>query len=404
MTQAVSGGGATSVAGTFTIASGATARLAGVDRMRGLVILLMALDHVRDFFHADALLFDPTDLTKTYPPLFLTRFITHYCAPTFVFLAGASAFLHAVQLGDPPALRRFLATRGLWLILLDAFVVSPVWALGFGKLYLGVLWAIGVGMIALAPMTLLSPPAVLAIGATIVLGHNLLDSIHASQFGAFAPFWSLIHEQGALPFGAPGRVFYPALPWVGIMAIGYGLGPLFNEPAARRDRILTLLGVAAIAAFIILRLTNFYGDPRPWSEQRDGVMTVFSVLNVTKYPPSLLYALVTLGPMLILLPTMERLGGVAGEVLATFGRTPLFIYILHLYAALAAGALLRFAEGMSLQQLRELGPNAVPPHEYGTNLAGVYVAWVAIMTALYPACRWYAGVKRRRRDWWLSYL
>jgi uncharacterized membrane protein len=404
MTQAMSGARATSIVKASAVAPAATARLVGVDRMRGLVILLMALDHVRDFFDADALLFSPTDLAKTYPALFLTRFITHYCAPTFVFLAGVSAFLHQIQINDAPALRRFLATRGLWLILLDLFVVSPVWALGFGKYYLGVLWAIGASMIALAPMTLLSPRAVLAIGAAIVVGHNLLDSVHASQFGAFAPLWSLIHEKGALPFGVPGRVFYPALPWIGIMAIGYGLGPVFIEPAARRRRTLTLLGLAAITAFIVLRLTNFYGDPKAWSMQVDGVMTVFSVLNVTKYPPSLLYALVTLGPMLLLLPALERVGGVIGETLATFGRTPLFVYILHLYVALIAGIMMRLARGMDLQKLHDLAPGAIPRQTYGTNLVGVYVAWIVVMAILYPACRWYAGVKRRRRDWWLSYL
>ena len=403
MTQAVTEPRAKSIASASLATPATTTRLASIDRMRGLVILLMALDHVRDFFDADSMLFDPTDLTKTYPALFLTRFITHYCAPTFVFLAGASAYLHQVQINDASALRRFLATRGLWLIALDIFVVSPVWGLGLGKVYLGVFWAIGVGMIALAPLTLLSPGSVLAVGALIVCSHNLLNSIHASQFGALAPLWSLIHEQGSLPFGVPGRLFYPALPWIGIMAIGYGLGPIFLEPETRRRRILTILGVAAIAGFIALRITNLYGDPHPWSVQRDDLMTVFSVLNVTKYPPSLLYALVTLGPMLILLPALERLGGTIGEILATFGRTPLFIYILHLYVALAAGILLRVAQGMDLHKLGELTPEKVSQN-YGTNLVGVYLAWIVIMTLLYPACRWYAGVKQRRRDWWLSYL
>jgi uncharacterized membrane protein len=385
-------------------ASAAIERLASIDRMRGFVILLMALDHVRDFLDADASAFYPTDLTKTYPALFLTRLVTHLCAPTFVFLAGVSAYLHLKQIRDPRALRRFLVTRGLWLILLDIVVISPVWAVGIGKIYLGVLWAIGVGMIALAPMTFLSPKAVLAIGVMIVAGHNLLDSIHASDFGAFAPYWSMIHEQGALPFGFSGHVSYPVLSWTGIMAIGFGAGPVFLEPAQRRKRILTALGVAATALFFVLRLPNIYGDPSPWSVQRDAVMTAFSVLNVSKYPPSLLYALITLGPMLMILAAMERVHGIFGHALAVYGRTPLFFYVLHLYVALAAGVLLRLAQGMELGRMMEEGARAFSSQQFGTNLAGVYVSWILVMTALYPACRWYAGVKERRRDWWLSYL
>jgi len=380
------------------------ARLPGIDRMRGLVIVLMALDHVRDFFNVDALYFDPTDLTRTYPALFLTRFVTHYCAPTFVLLAGVSAFLHGRKLNDRGALARFLLTRGVWLILLDAIVVSPVWALELGRFHLATLWAIGCSMIALAGLVFLPPRAVLLIGVLILVSHNLLDPMHAAQFGAWAPLWSMFHEPGALPFGLPGGVSYPVLPWIGIMALGYGLGPVFLEPAAERARQLTLLGLASIALFLLLRGTNFYGDPHPWSQQRDNMMTALSVLNVSKYPPSLLYALVTLGPALLLLPAMERFGGFAGEVLATFGRVPLFFYLLHLYAAHAAAVALFLTEGFDFAQLRGFGAQAAPPEGLGLSLPATYAAWILIMAALYPACRWFANVKRRRHDWWLSYL
>jgi uncharacterized membrane protein len=382
----------------------AAARLPGLDRMRGLVILLMALDHVRDFFNIDALSFEPTDLTRTYPALFLTRFVTHYCAPTFVLLAGISAFLHGTKLDDRGALARYLLTRGAWLILLDAFVVSPVWGLEPGPIHLATLWAIGCSMIALAGLIFLPPRAVLLTGALILLSHNVLDPLHAPVFGDWAPLWSMLHEPGPLPFGLPGGVSYPVLPWIGIMALGYGLGPVFLEPAPRRARQLTLFGIVSIGLFLLLRGTNFYGDPSPWSVQPDRVMTALSVLNVTKYPPSLLYALVTLGPALVLLPVMERFGGFAGEVLATFGRVPLFIYLLHLYAAHAAAITLWLAEGFSFDQLRGFGAQAAPPEGLGLSLAGTYAAWILIMAALYPACRWFASVKRRRRDWWLSYL
>lgn len=379
-------------------------RLPGIDRMRGFVILLMALDHVRDFFNADALRFDPTDLTQTYAALFLTRFVTHICAPTFVLLAGVSAFLYGTKTDDRGALARFLLTRGAWLILLDIAVVSPIWGLELGWIDLGVLWAIGFSMIMLAALVFLPPRVVLLIGALILLGHNLLDNVHASELGDWAPLWTILLEPGRLPFGLHGGVSYPVFPWFGFMAFGYGLGYVFLEPAAQRDRQLTLLGLAAIALFLLLRGSNLYGDPRPWRAQGDAVMTALSVLNVTKYPPSLLYALVTLGPALLLLSAMERLGGFVGEVLATFGRVPLFIYVLHLYVAHAVAVALWLAEGFGFHQLRGFGIRAAPPEGLGLSLAGTYAAWILIMAALYQACRWFAGVKRRRRDWWLSYL
>ena len=379
-------------------------RLPGIDRLRGLVLILMALDHVRDFFDADSLRFSPTDLTHTYPALFLTRFVTHFCAPTFVLLAGASAFLHGAKLGSRERLAGFLATRGLWLIALDAIVVSPVWTLQFGKVELGTLWAIGCGLIALSGLVFLPPRAVLAIGAAITLAHNSLDPIHAADFGAWGPLWSLLHEQGPLPFGLDGGVLYPALPWIGIMALGYGLGPLFVEPAPWRERLLIRLGLAATLLFLALRGVNLYGDPHPWVVQATPVMTLLSFLNVTKYPPSLLYALVTLGPALLVLVALERREGRLYDMLATFGSVSFFFYVLHLYAALAAAGALAFARGFDPRRLGELVARGAPPDDFGVGLAGAYVAWVALVAALYPLCRWFAGVKRRRRDWWLSYL
>ena len=382
----------------------AGARLPGIDRMRGLVIILMALDHVRDFFNADALHFEPTDLTRTNPALFLTRFVTHFCAPTFILLAGVSAYLHGAKLGDRRALARFLLARGVGLILLDIILVSPVWGLELGVIELATLWAIGFSLIVLAGLVFLPPGGVLAVGALILLGHNALDQVHAAEFGALAPLWIMLHEPGALPFGLRGEVAYPVLPWLGIMAAGFGLGPVFLEANAQRKRKLTMLGLAALVLFLLLRGTNLYGDPRPWSAQGDGVMTALSLLNVTKYPPSLLYALVTLGPVFLLLPATERLGGIAGEVLETFGRVPLFIYVLHLYVAHAVAVVLWLAEGLEFHQLRSFEVRAAPPEGLGLSLAGTYAAWILIMAALYPACRWYAGIKQRRRDWWLSYV
>jgi uncharacterized membrane protein len=380
----------------------AGARLPSIDMLRGLVIVIMALDHVRDFFDGDALRFDPTDLDRTYPALFLTRFVTHFCAPTFTFLAGVSAYLHGLALDDPRALSRLLWTRGLWLILVDAFVISPVWTLGSGAIELGTLWAIGCGMIALAAFVFLPSGVTLATGAAILAAHNLLDGMHAQQLGDFAPLWHILHEKGPLPFGLSGQVYYPILPWIGVIFVGYGIGPVFLWPAERRARALTALGLTALALFASLRASNVYGDAKLWTHYPDAARTALSFLNVTKYPPSLLYALVTLGVGLMLLPALERLKGAAARVLTTFGRVPFFAYVLHLYVILIAAFVVETIKGVDLRGL-ESGAGA-PPENFGVGLAGAYVAWIVIMAALYPACVWFAGVKRRRRDWWLGYL
>jgi uncharacterized membrane protein len=380
------------------------ARLESVDRLRGLVIVIMALDHMRDFFDADALRFSPTDLSHTYLALFLTRFITHYCAPTFTLLAGVSAWLRLEKLGSRAQISQFLFTRGLWLVLLDALLISPVWTLQFGKIELGTLWAIGGGMMALSALVFLPARAVLLIGATILATHNLFDSIHAADFGAYGAFWSLLHEPGPLPFGLPGKVLYPVLPWIGVIALGYGLGPWFSLPAPKRDALLPRLGVAALAAFLLLRGFNLYGDPHPWSAQATPTLTALSFLNVTKYPPSLLYALVTLGPALLLLAPLEQVRGAFGRMLGVFGATPLFFYVLHLYVGGAAAMALAYARGFRPADIGAFFDAGGPPANFGVGLAGAYVAWIAVVAALYPLCAWFAGVKRKRRDWWLSYL
>jgi len=379
-------------------------RLPGVDRLRGLVIVIMALDHVRDFFDADAVRFFPTDLTHTYVALFLTRFVTHYCAPTFALLAGVSAYLHGQRLGDRAALAKFLLTRGMWLVLLDAIVISPIWTLHWGEIELGALWAIGGGMVALSVLVFLPSRFVLGLGAFILVTHNLVDGVHAAAFGAYGGFWSLLHEPGALPLGVKGKVLYPLLPWIGIVACGYGLGPLFSASAEQRAKILTRLGLAALALFVVLRSANLYGDPHPWSVQADATMTPLAFLNVTKYPPSLLYALVTLGPALLLLPRLERLDGRIGRVLSAFGETSLFFYVLHLYLGLGAALALERARGFGFDEMSAFIAKGAPPQNFGVGVAGAYVAWIALVATLYPLCSWFAGVKRRHRSAWLSYL
>jgi uncharacterized membrane protein len=379
-------------------------RLPEIDRLRGLVMVVMALDHMRDFFDADALRFSATNLDRTYPLLFVTRFITHFCAPTFALLAGVGAYFYGIRRKDPRALSLFLATRGVWLILLDISIVSPVWG-GPGRIALGTLWAIGCGLLALSVLSLLPQRAVFAVGAAIILGHNLFDGLNSAELGAFAPLWRLLHEQGPLPFGLSGGVHYPALPWIGVVALGYGLGPLVAAPPAARDRVLRLAGMGAFILFALLRSGNFYGDPHPWAMQRDALFTIFSFFNVTKYPPSLLYLLVTLGGAALLLPWLARLDGPVGRALAIFGRTPLFFYVLHLYLGVTVAVALAYAKGYRIDDIATFFKSGEAPANFGIGLAGAYAAWVAVVLVLYPACRWFAGVKRRRADlWWLSYL
>jgi uncharacterized membrane protein len=375
------------------------ARLHSIDVLRGLVIVLMALDHVRDFF--TAVRFDPLDLTQTSGVLFMTRWITHFCAPIFILLAGMSAQLVSRRC-TPSQLSRFLLTRGLWLVVLEFTVVN--FALNFNLRYeLGVLmqviWAIGASMIVLAGLVRLPVRVVGAIGLGLIAGHNLLDGISPQQFGAWAPLWNVLHVQGVI---ALGYLHYPLIPWVGVMALGFALGTLFELEAVRRRRVMVRLGSGAIGAFVLLRLLNGYGDPQPWSVQESFGFTLLSFLNVEKYPPSLAYVLVTIGPALLLLAAFENVRGRWAGILETFGRVPLFFYVLHFFLAHLAAGLLAMAMGFGSTVLT--GFFLAFPKEWGVGLPAVYLAWVLVVAALYPACRWFAELKRRRKDWWLSYL
>lgn len=387
----------------------AGARLAVIDKLRGLVIVLMVLDHVRDFFYANA--FSPTNVDKTTAALFATRWITHLCAPTFVFLAGVAINMQRARGKRGWPLSRFLLTRGLWLIVLEVTVVTVAFTMAWHGALLQVIWAIGFSMVLLASLAWLPPPALLAIGLVIVAGHDLLDGVPATTFGSWAPLWHLLLAPGLihLPFARfpAAYVSYPAIPWFGIMAVGFGAGGLFRMPPPRRDGILVAAGLGMLALFALLRALNGYGDPAPWAARPEAMRTVLSFLNVTKYSPSLMYALVTLGITLSLAPLVERIGGRLGRALHVFGRTPLFTYLLHLYVARGLAMLLALAEGLSptiffdafsrRQSLAEAG--------WGLGLPGVYAVWITVLLILWPLSTWYAGVKARHRDWkWLNYL
>ncbi|MEP6572701.1 MAG: heparan-alpha-glucosaminide N-acetyltransferase domain-containing protein [Gemmatimonadota bacterium] len=376
-------------------------RLSSVDMLRGLVIIFMTLDHVRDYF--TSVRFDAADLTRTNAALFLTRWITHFCAPTFVLLAGTSAWL-AGRRKSRGELAGFLLKRGVWLVLVEFTVVGFAWYLNLNfelGLRAQVIWAIGVSMIALAGLIYLPRPAILAIGIAIIAGHNLLDGITPQDAGSFATVWTMLHVQGAIP-ALHMFTTYPLLPWIGVMALGYLLGPVLEFPAEERRRTLLRVGVALIAGFVLLRSVNVYGDPARWSPQPSGIMTVLSFINVTKYPASLEFVLITLGPALVGLALLERVRGRIAEWLRVFGQVPLFYYVVHLYvihlAAIAGGALQGYHLGEMARIYRQF------PSGYGYGLPVIYLVWIGVVVGLYPLCRWFGARKHAGRGWWWSYL
>jgi uncharacterized membrane protein len=393
-------------------------RVDSVDLLRGLVMVIMLLDHTRDFVHRDALFFDPSNLERTTPALFFTRWITHYCAPVFVFLAGTGAYLQLSRGKTKAELSRFLWTRGLWLMLLELTVVRCVVAFNFDYAqfpgFLQVIWAIGVSMVVLAALIHLPLRAVAAFGIGIIALHNLADGVTVQGWqgpGSQAPdaleaFWMMLHQPGFIVVaGLPILILYPILAWIGVMAAGYAFGAVYDWAPERRHRFLIRLGVGMVAAFIIIRATNLYGDAREWAVQKDGVFTVLSFLNVNKYPPSLLFLLMTLGPAMLALAWFERLGrGPIARALVTYGRVPLFFYVLQWILAHLFAIGFSLIAGKSIAHLFAF-PGTVPaPAGVGFGLGITYLAWILGIAVSYPLCRWFAGVKRRRTEWWMSYL
>ena len=376
-------------------------------------MIVMALDHARDFLSNAT--FDPTDLTQTNPALFFTRWITHFCAPVFVLLAGTGAYLSTSNGKSKTDLARFLLTRGAWLVFLEIFVITPLgWSFNwdFSFVRMQVFWAIGASMVVLAALVPILPRrAIGALGLVIVLGHNLLDGAHADWLGPLAPAWRFLHTISPIPV-APHKLLiflYPLAPWFGVMALGYGFGGLVRLDAARRRSILLALGASMIALFLVLRLTNLYGDPKPWALQSSAFMTAMSWINCTKYPPSLLYLLMTLGPAMIVLALIDLAPSVITRPLATFGRVPLFYYLLHLPLLHGIAVLLSIgqygkAPWLMHDMMAQKGATFPLPKGYGYELWLVYAVWIAVVVALYPACRWFAGVKKQNRHPLLSYL
>ncbi len=379
-------------------------RLDAIDFLRGLVIVVMVLDHARDFFGTSGL--NPRDVHE--PALFLTRWITHFCAPVFVFLAGVSAFLYGNRGRSRADVAMFLLTRGFWLVLIELTLVRLGWTfnLSYDFVIFQVIWVIGASMMLLAGLIFLPRWAIAAVALALIAGHNLLDGVRAADFGELGWLWMFLHDPGML-HPVPGMqmlALYALIPWVGVMAAGYALGPVMLLEEQQRRRVLLSIGCAVIAVFVLVRLANVYGDPQPWVVQDGFVATLLSFVNAEKYPPSLVYLTMTIGPALILLGCFREAKGWLSRALVTIGRVPFLVYVAHiflLHAMAVALATLTFGEtGWLFRGM----PILAKPDGYGVALPVVYALWIVAVLALYPLARWFAALKQRRRDWWLSYL
>jgi uncharacterized membrane protein len=395
---------------TSDLGTGTRTRLDSIDVLRGLVMVIMAIDHVRDYFSNSQV--NPMDIAHTWPALFFTRWITHFCAPVFVFLAGTGAYLYGSRGRTRQQLAHFLWTRGLWLVFLELTFLPLAWGFSWkpDRFALIVIWAIGWSMILLSAAIRLPVRTVGAIGLGIILLHDAWSGVQANAFGPLGWLWTVLFGVGVIPLGSGGMVLvaYAIIPWFGVMAAGYAAGALFDWELARRRQALRRIGSAAIALFLVLRATNLYGNPRPWSVNADAVRTVFSFLNCEKYPPSLLYLLMTLGPALLLLSYLSDRPRPMLRPLVVFGRVPMFYYVLHivlLHSVAAFLAVQKFGSApWMFVGIPFTFPGTEPNPAWGYNLVGVYLFWIAIVASLYPACVWFARLKERRKDPWLSYL
>ncbi len=387
-------------------------RFASVDLIRGAVMVLMAIDHVRVYAGLPA--------GGPMPGIFFTRWITHFCAPAFLFLAGTSAFFYGRK---HPNLSRFLLIRGAWLVFLELTVLRVAWTfnLDFAHYEMaGVIWAIGWCMILMAALVRLPLGAIAAVGLVIIAGHNLTDPhldtlIPALGGGRLAALWKILYLgffAGPIRFGTDGPsliVLYSIVPWIGVMATGYAFGRILTLEPQHRNRICLAVGLAATGLFLVLRGFDLYGDPRPWGGDTDGAAmpAVLRFLNTTKYPASLGFVLMTLGPTIALIPPLERARGAVARWITVFGKVPFFYYVLHIpliHALALVVSQIRLGEVSPWLFANHPMGNPPPPDGYPWSLPLLYLAWLAAVVVLYFACQWFANLKARRSDWWLRYL
>jgi uncharacterized membrane protein len=391
-------------------------RLVSVDVLRGLVMVIMALDHTRDFL--TSVRTAPEDLAHTSGALFFTRFITHFCAPVFAFLAGTGAFLATRRGKSIPQVSGFFFTRGLWLLLLEFTIVDFAW--GFVPwAHGGVIWILGWSMVAMALIVRLPVRWIAALGLGMIAAHNLLDGINPASFGRFYWSWMLLHSPGSIPITAnfSFSVRYVLIPWVGVMAAGFAFGSLLLRP--HRRKWILRIGISATVLFFVLRAINLYGNgiaglpfgyPRsagPWSVQPTLSLTVVSFFNTLKYPPSLDYLLMTLGPAMIVLGLLDGVTAKRGliSIFMVFGRVPLFYYVLHIYLIHLIAIVVALAFHQPIWHGTVIADFAQKPSGYGHDLPFIYATWILAVTILYVPCRWFMEFRSRHRDWaWLSYL
>jgi uncharacterized membrane protein len=389
-----------------------TNRIESIDVLRGVVMVIMALDHVRDYFYYGSFFNDPTNLETTTPMLFFTRFITHYCAPVFVFLAGTSAFLYGSK-KTKGELFKFLFTRGLWLIFLEIVVNNLIWTfdLSYSIQIFQVIWAIGASMIFLSFLIYLPKKVILGMGLLIIFGHNLLDGIVMQGQSLQDMVWYILHQEQRMLLNPNYTIVlkYPLLPWIGIMALGYCFGQLYSKGfgATIRKNWLLNMGFGSIGLFFLLRSLNLYGDLVPWSMQDTTAKTIMSFFSLTKYPPSLLYFCITLGPSLLFLYAIETSKNKLTDFFLVFGRVPLFYYFLHVFVihVFAILGMLVFGGNWHDMILTAESFSSKNLSTYGYSLFVVYLVWIFIVPLLYPLSKKYMIYKANNKDkWWLSYL
>jgi uncharacterized membrane protein len=387
-------------------------RVDAVDVLRGGVMILMVLDHTRDYFGNAAI--DPTDLSRAGPALFLTRWVTHFCAPVFAFLAGTGAFLAGSRGRSRGELAAFLAARGLWLIFLELTVVrlGLFFEVVNAPVILAVLWSIGASFVVLAGLVFLPSRAVGALGVLLIATHGLAGGVSPGSGIGTSAAWraagALLLRPGLLPLpgGVNVLVAYPLLPWLGVVAAGYGFGEIIRLEPERRWRVMGILGVALTAAFVILRAWGGWGEPRPWTTQATPLLSGLSFVNCTKQPPSPLFVLMTLGPALAALAVIDRVGirSPVGRAVMTLGRVPLFYFLLQWYVIHGLAVLAGVVRGLPIAWLFSPAALGPPPEGWALGLPGIYAAWAVVLVFLYLPCRWFAGVKARHPGGWLSYL
>jgi len=387
-------------------------RIQSIDILRGIIMVIMALDHTRDFFHISAMTDEPTNLETTTPALFFTRWITHFCAPLFVFLSGTSIYLQSLR-KTKKQLSLFLLTRGLWLIVAEFTIVGFGWSFNifFNFFFLQIIWAIGASMVILAALIHLRYWMLLALGLLITVLHNILDTYTFTDPALdFIANLFLLTEFDVFPLGGGIMLMcaYAALPWTGVMLLGYALGKWYDQgfDPVRRRKLLLTSGFAVTGLFIVLRLINDYGDPRPWTVQKDMVYTFLSFLNVNKYPPSLMYACMTLGPAMIFLALLERVQNRFTDIMNVFGRVPFLYYLAHVYIIHLLCVLLFYAEGYTFEDnfKLEIAFGFRPKENFGFSLGIVYLIWILVVVLCWFPTKWYEKYKRTRKKWWLSYI